>query len=304
MKLSEKRIAEITLVFRYILGGLFPVLTVIAYTNSLSPLTTLAWSYVIATILFAILLTIQGGWKKNIKNTKAFKDIALAVIIIGICFQFLFFLSLKFTSAQNVTLISLMEIVFSFIILGWITGKEPVSKKHIFGSALMLLSAGIILFGNRTELSIGGIFMLIAAFIAPIGNIFAKRALHQVSLVYLMFMRSVAGLIIFFTAAYFIEGPISNEIFVQSIPYLLFSGLIFLGLMKVINLFGFKKTSITHTISFSSLKPVFTFLFAWILLKEAPTTIQLIAMAFSFIGLYFLATAKQKQTQYGFEKSK
>ena len=66
-------------------------------------------------------------------------------------------------------------------------------------------------------------------------------------------------------------------------------------------MFGFKKTSVTHTISFHSLKPVFAFIFAWTLLKEAPTTVQMIALAPSFYRAYLLSKAKQKQTQYGFE---
>lgn len=301
MATSQKRIAEGVLVLKNILSGLFPVLTVIAYTNFLSPLTTLAWSYLIAAIFFAALITVRKGWKKNIKNTKAVKDITLAILFIGIGYHLLYFLSLKFTSAQNVSLLSLMEVVFSFVIIGWIAKKEPISRSHIFGALLMLMSAGIILFGEKTAFNIGGLLILSATIIAPIGNIFAKRALHQVSLVYLLFLRSVAGTIIFFIASYIIEDPVSLDVLIQSIPYLLFSGLIFLGVIKIVIMFGFKKTSVTHTISFNSLKPVFAFIFAWLLLKEAPTTIQVAAFIPSFIGLYLLATAKQKQTKYGFE---
>jgi len=72
--------------------------------------------------------------------------------------------------------------------------------------------------------------------------------------------------------------------------------------MKMVTMFGFKKTSVTHTISLHSLKPIFAFIFAWFLLKEAPTNIQIIAIVPSLIGLYLLATAKQKKTQYGFEQ--
>jgi drug/metabolite transporter (DMT)-like permease len=300
--ISQKRTAEGVLVLKNILSGLFPVLTIIAYTNSLSPLATLAWSSLIATIFFAILLTVRKEWKGNITNVGALKDIFFTIIFIAIGYHFLYFVSLKFTSAQNVSLLSLMEVAFSFLIIGWIAKKEPVSRKHIFGASLMLLSAGIILFNNTTTFNIGDLFILGATAIAPIGNIFAKRALHQVSLLYLLFLRSLASIFVFFTASYILEDAISLNVLLQSIPYLLFSGLIFLGLMKIVTMFSFKKTSVTHTISFHSLNPVFAFIFAWLLLKEAPTAIQLLAIIPSFIGLYLLATAKQKATEYGFEK--
>jgi hypothetical protein len=39
------------------------------------------------------------------------------------------------------------------------------------------------------------------------------------------------------------------------------------------------------------------------LLKEAPTMIQIVALIPSFLGLFLLAKAKQKQTQYGFKNN-
>ena len=300
---SQKLLAESALIFKNIFSGLFPVLTIIAYTNYLSPLTTLAWGYLIATILFAIILTIRKEWKKNLFNTKALKDIALTVFFIAIIYHFLYFLSLKYTSAQNVSLLTLMEVFFGFVIIGYIAKKEPISKQHLFGAMLMLLSAVIILSSTTTSLNIGDLLILTATIIAPIGNIFAKRALHQVSLAYLMFVRSFVGLVVFASCSFIFESSISLSELIQSMPYLLFGGLIFLGLLKVITMFGFKKTSVTHTISFNSLKPAFAFIFAWLLLKETPTTVQMVALIPSFIGLYLLARAKQKQTQYGLENN-
>ncbi|EKE25046.1 MAG: protein of unknown function DUF6 transmembrane [uncultured bacterium] len=303
MIISEKRQAESILFLKNIFSGLFPVLTVIAYTNHLSPLSTLAWSYVVATIFFAIILTVQKEWKENITNVQAIRDVALATLFIAIVYHLFYYTALTFTSPQNVALIGLTEAAFSFIIIGWIAKKEPVSRKHLFGAMLMLFAAGVVLFNNnQTAINIGDSLMLCAAIIAPIGNIFAKKALHQVSLFYLMFIRSFAGVIIFFSASLIFEKTIPFEVILKSSPYLLYSGLVFLGLMKMVNLFSFKKTSVTHTISFNSLAPVFTFIFAWMILKNAPNTVQIFAIIPSLLGLFLLTTAKQKQTQYGFEK--
>ncbi len=299
--INQKKLAEFVLILKNILSALFPVLTVIAYTNSLSPFATLAWSSLIASILFGMIVTIQKGWRENVTNVEAIKDIFFVVLFVAIGFHALYFLALKFTSPQNVTLLSLMEVVFSFIIIGFITKKEPISKQHAIGASLMLLSAIIILFSNKTNFNIGDLFILTATILAPIGNIFAKRALHQVSLSYLLFVRSIVAMVLFFIATWLFEPSINLTSVINSWPYLLFSGLIFLGLLKIITMFGFKKTSVSHTISFNSLKPVFTIIFAWWLLNDLPTTIQIVALVPSFAGLYLLATAKQQKTRYGFE---
>jgi drug/metabolite transporter (DMT)-like permease len=304
MFVSEKRHAEGILILKNIFSGLFPVLTVLAYANHLAPLSTLAWSYAVATIFFAFLLAGRKEWKKNITNTKAMKDIAITILIVAIGYHLLYYFSLKFTSPQNVALISLTEAAFSFIIIGWIAKKEPVSFSHFAGAMLMLFAALVVLLGNhQMRANIGDLLMLCAVIIVPIGNIYAKKVLHQVSLLYLLFLRSLTGTIIFFAAYLFFEKIVPLEDVLKSLPYLLYSGLIFLSLMKMVNLFSFKKTSVTHTISFNSLTPVFTFIFAWVILKNAPTAIQIFALIPSFAGLYLLTTAKQKKTQYGFEKA-
>lgn len=303
MIISEKRQAEGILLVKNIFSGLFPVLTVVAYTNHLLPLSTLAWSYIVATIFFASILTLKKEWKKNITNIQAIKDIAMATLLIAIGYHLLYYTALGLTSPQNVALIGLTEAAFSFIIIGWITKKEPISRKHLFGAIFMLFAAGIILFYNhQASINVGDLLMLCAAIIAPVGNIFAKRALHQVSLSYLLFLRSLTGVVIFFFAALIFEKTVPFEVVLKSFPYLLYSGLVFLGLMKMVNLFSFKKTSVTHTISFNSLAPVFTFIFAWIILKNVPNTVQIFAIIPSLLGLFLLTTAKQKQTQYGFEE--
>lgn len=303
MSKSKKAVAEISLIFSIIIASLFPVLTIIVYRGSLSPLATMTGCYLVAALFFAVLLTVQKKWKKNLKKVSALKDVFIANLIIAIIVQFLFFISLKYTSAQNYSLLGLTEVAFSFFIVGFISKKEPISRSHLFGAMLMLFSAGLIFLRDLSALNVGDALILIAVIIAPIGNIFTKRALHQISLPYLLFLRSLTAFIVFFIASLIFEGPISSADLMQSFPYFLFSGLVYFGVRKMIFLFACKKISVTHAISFNSLKPVFVFIFAWLLLGEAPSWVQLVAIIPSFIGLHILSRAKQKKTRYGFEES-
>lgn len=303
MAKSKKVKAEIALIFSIVIASLFPVLTVMSHSSGLSPLATIAGCYLVSAIFFAIRLTKQKKWKKNLKKVSALKDVFIGSLIVSVLVQFLFFISLKYTSAQNYSLLGLTEVAFSFFIVGFITKKEPVSKNHIIGAMLMLVSAAILFFKDFTSFNIGDLFILVAVIIAPIGNIFTKKALHKVSLPYLLFVRSVIAFVIFFVMALLFEEPATTSAVIASLPYILFSGLVYFSIRKMIFLFACRKISVNHAVSFNSLKPIFVFILAWLILGEEPTLLQLLTIVPSFIGLYILSRAKQKKTKYGFEES-
>lgn len=303
IKRSKKVKAEVALIFSIIIASLFPVLTVISHSSALPPLATIAACYLVSFIFFALRLTKQKKWKKNLVKVSALKDVIIGSIIVSVIVQFLFFISLRYTSPQNYSLLGLTEVAFSFFIVGFITKKEPVSKNHVIGAMLMLLSAAMLFFKDFTSFNLGDLFILLAVIIAPIGNIFTKKALHKVSLPYLLFVRSGIAFVIFTVMAVFFEGPVSSGAIIESLPYVIFSGLVYFSIRKMIFLYACKKISVNHAVSFNSLKPIFVFILAWLLLGQEPTLLQLLTIIPSFIGLHILSKAKQKKTNYGFEES-
>lgn len=303
MARSKKVKAEIALIFSIIIASLFPVLTVLSHDGGLSPLATIAGCYLVSAIFFAIRLTKQKKWKKNLKKVSALKDVFIGSLIVSVLVQFLFFISLKYTSAQNYSLLGLTEVAFSFFIVGFITKKEPVSRNHIIGAMLMLFSAALLFFKDLSAFNIGDLLILVAVIISPIGNIFTKKALHKVSLPYLLFVRSVIAFVIFFIMAAIFEGSVSSGAIIASLPYILFSGLVYFSIRKMIFLYACRKISVNHAVSFNSLKPIFVFILSWLILGQEPTLLQLLTIFPSFLGLYILSKAKQKKTKYGFEES-
>lgn len=61
MKLSTERQGEVFVSAGAISWGLFPVITILSY-NTLSPMTSLGISALLAAIFFAVVLTIKKQW--------------------------------------------------------------------------------------------------------------------------------------------------------------------------------------------------------------------------------------------------
>ena len=90
MAKSKKVKAEIALIFSIVIASLFPVLTVMSHGSGLSPLATIAGCYLVSAIFFAIRLTKQKKWKKNLKKVGALKEIFIGSLIVSVLVQFLF----------------------------------------------------------------------------------------------------------------------------------------------------------------------------------------------------------------------
>jgi len=82
---NKKRTADGILITKNVVAGLFPVLTVIAYANSLPPFAALAWGSLIAAILSFCVVMFRGELMQNILNSReVIIDIILAIFIIAI----------------------------------------------------------------------------------------------------------------------------------------------------------------------------------------------------------------------------
>jgi len=291
MKLSQEKQGEIIIFGEAFLWGLFPVITILAY-STLSPLLTYSWSIIFATIFFGILILIRKKWKDLI-NLSAFKDILFITLFLGIIFYGLIFTGLKFTSAGNASIIALMEVFFTFILFN-VWKKEYVHKNHIFGAILMILGALIILLPQLNSFNIGDIIIFIAVLFAPIGNYFQRRAIKKVSAESIMFTRGILSLPFILLLAYFFGESISFNGLSDSLLFLIINGVLLFGLSKILWLEGIRRISVTKAISLSSIAPLFTLISAYFLLGDIPTIWQLLSFIPLFFGIILLTSNKNR----------
>lgn len=285
MQISRERRGEVYILLMSVLWGLFPVITVLSY-NSISPLMSLAWSTFFSSLFFAFIITRKKGWRE-LKNSSAAEDILWTAFLLGIVYYFFYYLALRYTSPGNASLVALTEIFFSFIFFN-VWKKDHFPIWHIFGSLLMLSGAVIVLLPNFTEFKVGDMLVLAASLIAPFGNFFQRSARRKVSSEAVLFCRSVIGTPFLFLLAVLFKEKFSFVDLNSSLIILIINGIFLLGLSKIFWIEGIHRISVTKSNALSSVSPLITMFFAFLLLDDKPTLFQIAAFFPMFTGVIFL----------------
>ncbi len=286
---DQERQGEAYIFLEILLWSLFPVITILSYSE-VSPLVSLAWSTLFATIFFTINMSVKKKWHE-LKNKDALKEIFMIALIIGVGFYGLFFTGLQYTTAGNASIVALSEVLFSYLLFNAIR-KEPFSKNHTFGAIMLVIGAGTVLLPKAGVLNIGDFLVLAAVATAPFGNYFQRKARKRVSSDTIMFGRSLLSVLFLFPLAYLLGNNMDIVKVQNSLLFLLINGVLLLGVSKILWLEGIHRISITKANALNSTAPLFTLLFAWLLLGEIPTMYQLIAFFPMFVGVLLVTSKK------------
>jgi len=284
--ISEKQKGELSIVGKVLLSSLFPVMTVLT-VSVVSPLYAAAIGTGLSAIFFAIVLTARRTWSFPASRTD-WMNVLLATFFIGIVFYSLVFIGYKYTSAGNGTVMSLMEVFFTFIIVNLLVKHERFVLTHALGAFLMAIGALFILLPKWSgTINIGDLLIMLAAISAPVGNIFAQRARKRTSAEMLMMIRSVMSAFALFILAAIFESPPNLSALASAWLPLLITGFLILGLSKILFLEAIHRLSLAKTISLSAINIPMALLCAWIVLGQSPTGEQ-IAATLPMIGGMFL----------------
>lgn len=289
--MSEERKGEIIIFFEALLWGLFPVITILSLRD-VPTMLALAWSTLFAAIFFAIIVSIKKGWQQ-IGDRDAFFDIMMATFIQGVAFYLLVFFGLRYTSSGNASLIGLSEIFFSFIFFN-VWRKECISVAHIAGAVLMILGASIVFYPNVHEFRLGDLLILSAAFIAPLGNFFQRRARRKVNSETILFVRSLIGAVVIFGVAYFAKVSFAMVHAERTFIFLVINGFFLLGLSKFLWIEGIHRINVAKAGAIGGISPLLTLFFAWVMLGDIPTKFQLLSFIPMFFGMILLSKNKKQ----------
>lgn len=271
MSLSKARKGEVLLFFEILLWSFFPIVTILSF-NSLHFAYSAAFTFLIASGFFLAIIAYRRKWK-DFLHMQSVKYILGATFFIGMYYALVFY-GLQFTTAGNSSIIMLMEVFFSFVILGIFMGKERITRLGGVGALLMAIGAFIVLFRSSLIFNRGDIFILIATAFPPIGNYLMQKARKNVSTAVVMFIRSLVSSIFMFIAGLaFLDFPSAAGLN-SSMAFLLVNGLLLFGLSKIFWLEAIHRIPITKAVSLSTAAPAFTLLFAFFMLGEIPTIFQ------------------------------
>ncbi len=292
MPKSNEQRGNLICIFQAILWSFFPVVSV-AILASVPPIRAAALATFASSLFFAVILTMNGTWSQLLER-RAWRGFLVATVCLGIINYGLLSLGLKSTGAGNGGILSLTEVFFSFLILSVILRHERLVSQHIIGAALTVAGVIIVLLPKSSGAWLGGELLVIAAAaIAPIGNIFAKEALKYVDATTLMFVRSGVSSIFLLSLSLMIEGPIVS---IDGYTWLLIivSGIVLMGLCKILWMQSIQLLPITKCISLSAGQGAITLVLASIFLKEEITTWQILGFLPIFLGVFFLIYTKKR----------
>ncbi|MDQ3076094.1 MAG: DMT family transporter [bacterium] len=283
--MTENKKANMYMIGEMILWSLFPVVGMLGL-NGVPAIVSLFWVNLFATLFF-VGMTIFKGKLFELKNKQAWIYTIGTAIFIGVIFYGLFFYALGKTTPANAAIVTLFEIVPAYIFFQ-ILKKEHFSKKHMLGILLATAAALIVLLPKAGQVNTGDLIIIIAVFFPPFGNWCQQQTRKIVSTESALFMRHVLSIPFLFLLAIIFETPVANYNINGVIGWLLLNGIVIFGISKIFWVEAIHRMSVTRGLALNSLNPIFTMLYAWILISQKPTWIQVLSLPLLIVSVLIL----------------
>lgn len=260
--------------------------------------------FLIATIIiFMILIKTEENWKINKQDLKTF----LILGIVGMVgYHVFFFLSLKYTSATNSSLIGATNPIVTTI-LACIFLKDKITYKNILGILISLF--GVILITTNGNISvlfnmkfnIGDILMMVAVLCWATYGVLSKKVLEVYSPIKITSYAFLTCVIILIPLV-ILEKP---WIYIPNTTFNGWMSVIYMAIFPsvggyLIQQISIKKIGPTKTSLFINLVPVFSMILAFCILGESISIIKIIAGILIICGictnLIVKKTTKKEET--------
>ena len=250
-------------------------------------------AYFYSLLVAVFFLFVWWLWKQRIaelKRTDAYKNLALTSFFITSLFS-LTFIALEYTSATNVAIILFLQILFGFLFLGR-KQQERLNLKQSIGAAFMTLGALLILFPGTFQINVGDLFVLGAAIIAPIANLYQKRARAQVSSETILLIRSIIALPFIYLLAISLEKSPEFRLVLDQVLWLFLTGFTVFFIAKMLWVEAIYLLPITKVNALFAFAPLLTMVLAFFILDEVPSYYQILGILPVFIGGYLITQQK------------
>jgi drug/metabolite transporter (DMT)-like permease len=282
--MTKEREGEILMVGLAILESWFPIFSIVSMSY-IGALHTYTYSLLIALAFFIIIMFKRDKFKE-LKNKEAYKDLLLTSFWITSLFA-LVFIGMRYTTAGNMAVIIFLQLLFSYLYFN-VFGKEKMHSLHVWGAFIMGIGALIILIPDELTFNKGDLLILVAAAIAPLANLYQKRAREFCSSETILGFRTLVGLPFIALMAWAFEPAVRYDAFVSALPSLLFIGILIYVVSKIMWIEALHRTSITKLSAMMGLVPMMTLIFAYFYLNEVPELRQVLGIIPVLVGGYLL----------------
>lgn len=260
--------------------------------------------FLIATIIiFMILIKTEENWKINKQDLKTF----LVLGVVGMVgYHVFFFLSLKYTTATNSSLIGATNPIVTTM-LACIFLKDKITYKNILGILISLF--GVILIttnGNinvlfNMKFNIGDILMMVAVLCWATYGVLSKKVLEVYSPIKITSYAFLTCVIVLIPLV-ILEKP---WVYIPNTTFNGWMSVIYMAIFPsvggyLIQQMSIKKIGPTKTSLFINLVPVFSMILAFCILGESISIIKIIAGILIICGictnLIVKKTTKKEET--------
>ena len=262
------------------LEGMFPILSIfiLRYMGSLY---AYLFSISVAMVLFLFYLAFRHKLHELFMKA-ALYDLFMTALLINLMFV-LIFMGLRFTTAGNMSVIIIMQLLFAYLYFN-VLGSEKLDTVPTVGAFLMGLGGIVVVFPEDFNVNKGDLLILLAAAVAPIANVYQKRAREYVSSETILAFRNSVAVPVLLLLAWLFETPVTRADLQHALPWILLNGVLVFTLAKILWIEALHFTSITKLSAMVSLIPVFTLLFAYLIFTEVPMLRQLLGIVPVIVG--------------------
>ena len=283
-QLTTSKKGEIYALTLTVIEAWFPIFAFFTAT-ALGGLHAYFYSLALSVVFLAVWWWIRKK-QYEIKITAAYKDLALTSFFITALFV-LTFIGLQYTSVNNVAILLFLQILFSYLFLSY-KPEERLTIKQTFGALLMTIGALLILFPEEFKLQLGDALVLMAAMIAPIANLYQKRARTRVSSETILLVRSAIALPFLYILAITFEPSVSWSQLQSQWLWLLLTAFLAFFIGKILWVEAIHLLPITKVNALFAFAPLMTMILSYLFLNEVPTTEQVFGIVPILVGSYLI----------------
>lgn len=283
--------------------GAFPVI-VNRGSRRIPPLLFAAFCTLLAAA-GAFVYALFKGKLAELRKKDAYAPLLMVTLLIVIIPYTLFFIGSSKTSGLNTSLLLMMEIIFTLLFTHFIGEKTTWEK--LAGGLGVFTGAVLILYNGQKGFHVNsGDLLIIASTVTyPIGNFYAKKALNMVSPAIILFVRFLLGGLFIAAMALFFEvkaGTNALGFLHGNWPMLLFTGLVLLGVSKILWYEGLARLDLSKAISLVMTFPLFSLVLLVGIFGERVSRFQWAGAAVMMAGVFFAVRRKSVPahlTKYG-----
>jgi drug/metabolite transporter (DMT)-like permease len=226
-------------------------------------------------------------------NKKALLNMVIRTLLIMVFVHPLIFYAGQQTSAGNVAILGRTEALFTFLVFGLLR-IEKVEKQRVIGATLIGIGAAAIMLKDFSfDLQKWDLLIVLAAAIAPFGNVFQKKVVAIISPVtYLCFRNLVGGSIVLFMSSSLEIIPLEKVVSGKAIFLIIMIAMISFGALKLLIFYAMQKIDVSKIVALSMVRVAISLVFAYIFLSEMPNAYQILGFFIMLFGIYCITKKK------------